>query len=183
MAKHKQEEVAESEVEIGLDDLDARLKALEEAERAVDDAYKTGKVERAKITQMAQLDAAEAVAMVGIALEADVEADEAMRISVIASKSGDRKKAKEARNKEKEARKAANRDHKAASKSARKAYDAIKFSSPNQMGFMRVVQIVFAVHIAVVLFSLILTSRDTVIYDSNTIITWIKMNIRCTSSR
>ncbi|MBQ9042449.1 MAG: hypothetical protein IJ111_06500, partial [Eggerthellaceae bacterium] len=44
------------------DDLEARLKALEAAEKAVDRAYKTGKAERAKITQSAQLDAAEAVA-------------------------------------------------------------------------------------------------------------------------
>ena len=163
----------ETEVEVEFNDIDAKLKALEDAEMAIDSAYKTGKVERAKITQMAQLDAAEAVAMAGIAMEADVEADEAMRISVIASKSGDRTKAKEARAKEKEARKTANRDHKAATKSARKAYEAIKFSAPNRMGFMRFVQIAFAIHIVVVLFSLIMTSRDTVIYDSNNIITWI----------
>ena len=55
-----------------LNDLDERLMALEDAERAIDSAYSTGKAERAKITQMAQLDAAEAVAMAGIAMEADV---------------------------------------------------------------------------------------------------------------
>ena len=76
-----------------LADIDAKLKALDNAERAIDSAYSTGKAERAKITQMAQLDAAEAVAMAGIAMEADVEADEAMRISVIAEKSGDRDRA------------------------------------------------------------------------------------------
>ena len=47
----------------GFDDLEAKLKALEDAERAVDSAYGTGKADRAKITQAAQLDAAEAVAM------------------------------------------------------------------------------------------------------------------------
>ena len=77
-----------------VDDLEAKLKALDDAERAINRAYSTGKAERAKITQAAQLDAAEAVAMAGIAMEADVEADEAMRISVIAEKSGDREKAK-----------------------------------------------------------------------------------------
>ncbi len=41
---------AERAIEIGLDDIDAKLKALEEAEMAVDSAYKTGRVERAKIT-------------------------------------------------------------------------------------------------------------------------------------
>ena len=83
-----------------IDVLDAQLKALEDAERAIDRAYTTGKAERAKITQMAQLDAAEAVAMAGIAMEADEEADEAMRISVIAEKMGDREKAKAARKRE-----------------------------------------------------------------------------------
>ena len=132
------EEAAVSE-ESTLDDLEARLKALEKAEKAVDSAYATGKAERAKITQAAQLDVAEAVAMAGIAMEADVEADEAMRISVIAERSGDREKAKAARKKEREARKKAKADHKAATKSAKQAYDAIKFSAPNKMGFMRAV--------------------------------------------
>ena len=62
--------------ELEVDDLEQRLKELEHAEAAIDCAYKTGKVERSKITQMAQLDAAEAVAMAGIAMEADEEADE-----------------------------------------------------------------------------------------------------------
>ena len=173
MAKRAANQEPEAEVEIGVDDLDAKLKALEEAERAIDDAYTTGKAERSKITQAAQLDAAEAVAMAGIAMEADVEADEAMRISVIAEKSGDRAKAKEARAKERAARKAANRDHKAATRSARKAYNAIKFSAPNRMGFMRFVQVLFAVHIIVVLVGLIMTSRDTVSYNSTSIVSWI----------
>ena len=171
MAKHAQE--PETSAEVGLDDLDAKLKALEEAEKAVDSAYTTGRVERAKITQMAQLDAAEAVAMAGVAMESDIEADEAMRISVIAEKSGDHEKAKEARAKMKDARKAANRDHKAATESARKAFNAIKFSAPNKMGFMRFVQIIFAAHIVYILFGLLLTSRDTMVYSSHTIITWI----------
>ena len=169
MAKH----VEEPEGEVGIDDLDAKLKALDDAEKAIDSAYTTGRAERAKITQMAQLDAAEAVAMAGVAMEADVEADEAMRISVIADKSGDHEKAKEARAKVKEARKTANRDHKAATESARKAYHAIKFSAPNKLGFMRFVQVVFAIHIVYILFGLILTSRDTMVYSSHTIITWI----------
>ena len=67
-----------------IDELDARLKALEDAEGAIDRAYSTGRAERASITQAAQLDAAEAVAMAGIAMEADLEADEAARITVIA---------------------------------------------------------------------------------------------------
>ncbi len=158
---------------IEFNDLDERLAALDDAERAIDRAYTTGKADRAKITQMAQLDAAEAVAMAGIAMEADDEADEAMRIAVIAEKSGNRESAKTARKKEREARKKANAEHKAATKSAKKAYDAIKFSAPNKMGFMRAVQVAFAVHIGMVLVWLILTSRDTMNYNVTTIMDWI----------
>jgi uncharacterized membrane protein len=156
-----------------IDNLDERLAALEDAERAIDDAYTTGKAERAKITQMAQLDAAEAVAMAGIAMEADIEADEAMRIAVIAEKSGNRERAKTARKKEREARKKANAEHAAATKSAKQAYDAIKFSAPNKMGFMRVVQIAFAVHIGIVLVYLMMTSRDHMVYNVSSIMDWI----------
>lgn len=153
--------------------MDARLKKLDAAERSIKSAYATGKAERSKITRAAQLDAAEAVAMAGIAMEADEEADEAMRISVIAQRSGDRERAKRARKREREARKQANADHKAATKSAKQAYDAIKFSAPNKMGFMRAVQVIFGLHIVVVLLELLLTSRDTVSYDSANIVTWI----------
>ena len=156
-----------------IDELEAQLKALDAAEKAIDDSYKTGKAERAKITQSAQLDAAEAVAMVGIAMESDVEADEAMRISVIAEQSGDRARAKEARKREREARKKAKADHKAATKSAKAAYDAIKFSAPNKMGFMRVVQVLFACHIAIVLVWLMLTSRDHMTYDVTSMMDWV----------
>ena len=157
----------------GLDELDAKLKELEKAERAINSAYSTGKAERAKITQMAQLDAAEAVAMAGIAMEADAEADEAMRISVIAEKSGDRDRAKAARKKERETRKKANADHKAATKSAKQAYDAIKFSAPNKMGFMRAVQVVIALHIGIVLLELMMTSRDALPLNITTWADWI----------
>ncbi|HAM15161.1 MAG TPA: hypothetical protein DCP91_04760 [Eggerthellaceae bacterium] len=155
------------------DELEARLKELEQAEKAIDSAYTTGKAERAKITQFAQLDAAEAVAMAGIAMESDEKADEAMRISVIAEKSGDRERAKEARKKERAARKKAHADHRAATKSAKRAYDAIKFSAPNKMGFMRAVQIIFAVHIAIVLIWLMLTSRDSMTYNVTTMMDWV----------
>ena len=155
------------------DELEARLKSLEKAEKAVDSAYKTGKVDRAKITQSAQLDAAEAVAMAGLAMEADEEADEAMRITVIAERSGDRNRTKVARKKEREARKRAKNRHNAATKSAKKAYDAIRFSDPNKMGFMRVVQVLFACHIAVYLVWLMLTSRDAMTYNVTSIMDWV----------
>ena len=165
--------MAEENKEVELDELELQLKKLEKAEKAVDDAYNTGRAERAKITQSAQLDAAEAVAMAGIAMEADVEADEAMRIRVIAEKSGDREKSKQARKKEREARKKAREEHRAATKSAKAAYDAIKFSEPNKMGFMRAVQIVFALHIAVYLIWLMLTSRDAMTYNVTSMMDWV----------
>ena len=156
-----------------VDDLEAKLKALDAAESAIDRAYTTGKAERAKITQAAQLDAAEAVAMAGMAMEADEDADEAMRLMVIAERSGDRSKAKAARKREREARKTAKAQHAAATKSAKQAYDAIRFSAPNKMGFMRVVQVLFAVHIGVVLVWLMLTSRDAMKYDVTSMMDWI----------
>lgn len=155
------------------EDLRARLDSLEKVEKAIDGAFNSGKKERAKVTQEAQLDAAEAVAMVGIALESDVAADEARRITAIAEGSGDRERIKTARKKEREIRKKAKADHKAATESAKQAYDAIKFSDPNSMGFMRFVQIVFAIHIASTLVLLILTSRDTVSYSFANIMDWI----------
>lgn len=91
-------------------DIEDRLKQLDRAEMAIDNSFATGKAERSKITRMAQLDAAEAVAMVGVAMEADEAADEAMRITVIAEQSGDREKARAARKREREARKQANAD-------------------------------------------------------------------------
>ena len=155
------------------EDIQARLDSLEKVEKAIDGAFNSGKKERAKVTQEAQLDAAEAVAMVGIAFESDVAADEARRITAIAEGSGDRERIKAARKKEREIRKKAKADHKAATESAKQAYDAIKFSDPNSMGFMRFVQIVFAIHIASTLILLILTSRDTVSYSFANIMDWV----------
>ena len=64
-------------------------------------------------------------------------------------------------------------DHRAATQSARQAYEAIKYSAPNKMGFMRVVQVIFAIHIVLVLLSLVVTSRNTVVYSNANILTWI----------
>ena len=168
------EEKTPDTVEIAeLEEIESKLSDLDRIERAVDSAYTTGKADRAAITRAAQLDAAEAVAMVGIAMEADEEADEAMKIAVIAEKSGDREKAKIARKKERETRKKANAEHAAATKSARQAYDAIKFSASNKMGFMRVVQVLFAIHIGTVLVWLMLTNRDAMVYNVSTIMDWV----------
>ncbi len=145
------------------DKLDSKLKDLERFENAIDNAYSTGKADRAKITRAAQLDAAEAVALAGVAMEADEAADEAMRLSIVAEGSGNRERIKLARKKAREARRQAHRDHHEATKAAKQAYDAIKFSAPNKMGFMRAVQVFFALHIAYVLMSLVMSSRDTIV--------------------
>ncbi len=148
-------------------------KKVTKAERAVDKAFSTGKVDRAFITRQAQLDAAEAVAMAGVAMESDEAADEAARLSVIASGMGNRKHARAARDREREARDQAKADHRAATRSARRAYEAIKFSDPTKLGFLRVVQLVFLGHIVITILGLLFTSRDTVSYDPATLIGWL----------
>ncbi len=155
------------------DNLDDRLKVLENAEYAVDAAFKTGKADRAKITEEAQKDAHEAVRLTGLAIEADAEADEAARLAVIAENMGDREKTKKARKRARTMRREAKGVHRDATKAAREAYNAVKFSQPGKLGFMRVVQIAYAIKIASVLFALLMTSRDTISYDSVTIVDWI----------
>ena len=151
--------------------IDAKL--LDRAEAAVEASYATGKAERAAITQSAQLDAAEAVALAGIAMEADEAMDEAMRIAFIAEHNSDRPLAKEANRRYAEARRQSYRKHREATKAAKKAYDAIKFSAPNKLGFMRFVQFVYAVNIASTIILLLLTSRDAVLYDFANIFDWV----------
>ncbi|MBR4755115.1 MAG: hypothetical protein IK054_08045 [Lachnospiraceae bacterium] len=158
-----------------LDNPESKHEELEKMERAIDSAYSTGKTDRAEITKAAQRDAEEAVSMVGIAIQSDMEADDAMKIAIIAQKSKDNEKAKVARKKEREARKKANKDHAEATKAAKKAYDAIRFSAPNRMGLMRIIQILFALHIVVVILFLMITSRDAFAeyYNAATILDWI----------
>ncbi len=148
-------------------------KGIDDAERAVGRAFSTGKADRAQITRQAQLDAAEAVAMAGVAMESDEAAAEAARLSIIASDMGDREKAKAARERERAARRQAKQDHAAATKSAKRAYEAVKFSDPTKLGFMRVVQLMFLLHIVSTLGLLLLTSRDTIVYNSLTYIDWV----------
>ena len=155
------------------EDVADKAKNIKSAERAVDRAFSTGKVDRAYITRQAQLDAAEAVAMAGIAMESDESADEATKLAIIASGLGNREKAKAAREREREARLQAKHDHKAATKSAKQAYEAIKFSDPNSLGFMRVVQVIFLLHIVFTLIGLLFTSRDTIVYDVDMITDWL----------
>ena len=155
------------------DEPEQSVRDLSSAERAIDNAFNTGKADRALITRTAHEDAEEAVRLVAIAMEADEMADDAMRMSVIASQNADQERAKRARTREREARKQAKEDHRAASRAAKHAYDAIRFSAPNKLGFMRLIQIAFLVHIFSTLVMLWLTSRDAITYNSGTIFDWV----------
>ncbi|MBO7674803.1 MAG: hypothetical protein J6S63_07315 [Atopobiaceae bacterium] len=146
---------------------------IDSAERAVDRAFSTGKVDRAVITRQAREDAKRAMEMADVAIESDEVADEAAKLAIITSNMGNREKAKAARDREREARRKAHADHKAATKSAKRAYDAIKFSDPNSLGFLRVVQVGFLFKIVFTIVSLLLTSRDTIAYTPSTILNWV----------
>lgn len=150
-----------------------RMRMLEEAEIAVNAAFQTGRADRYDITRAAREDANEAVRMVEEAMDADEMADEATRVAVIAENMGDHQRTKTARKRARVARREAKQAHKAATKAAKEAYDAIKFSQPGKLGFMRLVQVFYAISIASTLFALLLTSRDTITYDSVTIVDWV----------
>ncbi len=161
------------EPEETLTEAEERMRALDEAEQAIDAAFKSGKAERAAITKAARDDALEAVRKVESAMEADAVADEAGRLAVIAQNMGDRERIANARKKAKGARRDAKQAHREATRAAKEAYDVIKFSQPGKLGFMRFVQVMYAMHIATTLFALILTSRDVITYNSVTIVDWI----------
>ena len=106
-------------------------------------------------------------------MESDELADEARRLSSIAERSGGREQRKEARQKERAARRQARQKHREATKSARQTYHAIKFSEPGKLGLMRLVQVVFAAHIALSLVMLLFTSRDDYAYGLANISNWL----------
>ncbi len=149
--------------------------ALDRAEWAIDSSFSTGRADRASITRAARASAKEAVRMVDLAMEADELADDARRLTHIAEQSGNRDSIRAARRRERAARKKANSEHDAATRSARSALNAIKFSAPNRLGMMRVVQVIFALHIASVLIALLLTSRDTIVYNYVTVVDWVSV--------
>ena len=151
----------------------AKMRALEAAEDAIEAAFLTGRADRASITKTAQDSAQEAVRLVGDAMEADERADEALRLAVIAESLGNRAKRKRARKRVRDAKREAKQAHRAATRSARGAYEAIKFSQPGKLGLMRAVQVVYAINIVLILLALIMSSRDTITYDSVTIMSWV----------
>ncbi len=163
----------ETEEQVELSEAEKRMQMLDDAEHAIDAAFATGKADRAEITRVAQNNAREAVRIVGEAMEADENADEKGRLAVIAENMGDREKTKAARKIARDARRDAKNAHRAATKAAKIAYDAIKFSQPGKLGFMRAVQVIYAINISLTLLALLLTSRDAIVYDSVTIFTWV----------
>ena len=136
-------------------------RAIANIEKAFDAADAAEVVDRKKITQAAQLDVAEAVALTGVAMEADEAAMEASRMAMLAERSGNRAKAKVARTREREARKQARHDHRAATRSARRAFEAVKFSNPNSYGFLWVIMVILGL---------------SIVYTVATLTTYIKGN-------
>lgn len=143
MAKHGR--VVEEPVE--KTPLSEEEKALIDIERALDAADASMGADRKKITQQAQLDAAEAVAMAGVAMESDEAAAEAKRLAIITERTGDKAAIKTARKRARAARKKSEADHRAATKAARRAYNAVRFSNPNSLGFLWVIQALLALNI------------------------------------
>lgn len=121
--------------------------SINQLEKALDAADAAAGIDRSKITQAAQLDAAEAVALVGIAMESDMALDEASRIARMAERTGEKEKIKKARARERAARKKAKADHRAATRNARQAYNSIRFSDPNNLGFLYVIQVFLALNV------------------------------------
>lgn len=116
-------------------------KALELAELGLDAAESAATGNRAEVTKAAQDNALEAARLAGIAAESDENADEALRLLMIAERAGEREQIKKARAKGREARRQARHDHNKAIRMAKKAYNNIKFSSPTRLGFLRVIQV------------------------------------------
>ena len=146
---------------------------FDEFEDAFDRAFHSGRANRAEITREVQERGAEALRLVGDAMERDEIAEEASRLAIITEASNDRAKIKAARKRAKEARIEAKKTHRQATAAARESYEDIKYSEPGKLGSLRVVQVFFAIHIVLVLALLLLTSRDTIVYNAVTITDWI----------
>ena len=155
--------------------LSAEEQAILDMERALDAADASSGADRRKITQAAQLDAAEAVAMTGIAMESDEEAAEAKRFAIIAERGGDREKTKLARARAREARKKSKADHRAATRAARRAYNAVRYSDPNGLGFLWVIQAFLLVNIIFTTFTLTTYIKGSYTIDFNQILNLVNV--------
>ncbi len=166
----------EEEVQYSDSDMEYILSILDSQDAVeYEDIINTGKARRAQFTLDAMKAADEAIALVGDALEADNAIDKAAFRTAVAIRLGDRDQVKESRRREREAHELASEKHRLATKSAKQAYDAIRFSAPDKMGFMRAVMIFFAGHILFTLFVLLFSSRDKYVYDLPAIATWVKL--------
>lgn len=154
-----------------------QAQSFDEFEDAFDRAFHSGRANRAEITREAQEHGAEALRLVGDAMERDEIAEEASRIAIITEASNDRAKIKAARKRAKEARSEAKKMHRRATAAAKESYEDIKYTEPGKLGSLRVVQVFYAIHIVLVLVLLLLTSRDTIVYNSVTIMDWIAIII------
>lgn len=133
----------------------------------------TGQADRAEITRQAQLDAEEAVKVLSVAMKSDEVADQAMRSRIAAERARDYERAREYQTVEREARRKANADHGTATESARRAYEAVKYSAPDKMGFMRVVQVAFVAHIFGTVIALLLATRDSLPLSVTLVVDWV----------
>ncbi len=149
--------------------------SIDKLEKALDAADAAAGVDRSKITQAAQLDAAEAVALTGIAMESDTDLDEASRIARMAERSGNKEQVKKARARERAARKKAKADHKAATRTALKAFNSIRFSNPNDLGFLYVIQFFLAVNIVLTCMMLTTYIKGSYVLEFNHVLNMLNV--------
>lgn len=161
MGEQEEEKIAQAKENV------ADNKAIENIEKALDAADDAAGVNRSKITQAAQLDAAEVVALTGLAMESDEALDDASRMARMAERTGSRDQIKKARARERAARKKAKADHKAATRTARKAYNAVRFSDPNNLGFLYVVLFALGCNVVFTTFFLTTYIKGSYILDFN----------------
>ena len=154
---------------------EAKTPSIEQIERAFDAVDAAEGVDRSEITRDAQQEAQRAVELVGAAMEADEEAAEAKRLSIISTRVGSKENSKKARSREREARKAAKAQHKEATKSAKKAYNAIRFSDPNKLGFLRVIQVMLMGNIIFTVFALTTYIKGSYTIEFNEILNLVNV--------
>ena len=155
------------------EDFNRSMEAIDKAEQAMGKFYASGKVSRGEVTETARQNIEASLGMVDLAIKADDKAFALSKLTSIATENRNRAAAKEARHQARAARKDAKVKHKAATKSAKNAYNTIKYSAPNKMGFMRVMMVIYAIHIVLYLLFLLLENRDSMTYGTATAVDWI----------
>lgn len=154
---------------------DSTEKQLEQFERALDAADASVGADRRAITEQAQADLERAVEYAGIAMDSDEAAAEALRIAIMAERTGDRSRATTARKRERVARKQAKRDHRLATKAARSAYDAVRFSDKTKLGFLRILLILLAINVLLTVVTLTTYIKGSYTFEFNYILNLINV--------